>query len=215
MTGLDEADLAAIAELRGRLDPAGYDRIVTLNVNRPNKLKYLDVDRWLRKMWLDAKDAGLLLRAPLSILDLGTGPGYFPYICRSLGHDCIGLDRPDTGFYDELRAWVGTRVIRHVIGPRVPFPRFDRRFDLVTAFRAPFDIVRHEKRLFTCEEWSWLLDDLRDHVLAPGGAFHMRMNKDYPYEGSVFGTPELMELFIRRGAWLKPRSRAVHFAPLK
>ncbi len=214
MTGLDEADLAAIVELKRRLDPAGYDRVVALDVNRPNKLKYLDVDRWFRKMWLDAKEVGLLHRAPLSILDLGTGPGYFPYICRSLGHDCIGLDRPDTHFYDALRTWVGTSVINHVIGPRVPFPRFDRRFDLVTAFRAPFDIVRHEKRLFTIEEWSWFLDDLRDQVLVRGGAFYTRMNKDYPYEGSVFGTPELMELFVRRGARLEPRLRTVHFAQL-
>lgn len=215
MTGLDQADLAAIGELKRRLDPAGFDKIVALNVNRPNKLKYLDIDRWFRKMWLDAKSLGLLQCRPLSILDLGTGPGYFPYICRSLGHDCIGLDRPDSRFYDELRAWVGTSVIKHVIAPRVPLPRFDRQFDLVTAFRAPFDIVRDEKRLFTSEEWSWFLDDVRDHVLVPGGAVYMRMNKDYPYEGAVFGTPELAELFIRRGAQLEPRTRAVHFATLR
>ncbi len=212
---LDESDRAAIAELERRLDPAGYDKIVALNESRPNKLKYLDVDRWFEKMWLDAKEVGLLARAPLSILDLGTGPGYFPYICRSLGHDCIGLDRPDTGFYDELRAWVGTSVIKHRIEPRMPFPKFDRRFDLVTAFRAPFNTVRQEKRLFTVEEWSFLLDDLHDHVLAPGGGLYMRMNKEYPYEGPVFGTPELMELFTSRGARLEPRIRVVHFAVLR
>jgi hypothetical protein len=147
MTVLEESDLAAIEELKRRLDPAGYGKIVALNERRPNKRKYLDVDRWFKKMWLDAKDAELLQSPPLRSLDLGTGPGYFPYICRALGHDCIGLDRPNTEFYDELRAWVGTSVTKHIIGPRVPFPRFDCRFDLATAFRAPFNTVRGEKRL--------------------------------------------------------------------
>jgi hypothetical protein len=47
-------------------------------------------------------------------------------------------------------------------------------------------------------------DQLRDHVLVPDGAFYMRMNKDYLHQGSLFSTPELIELFICRGAQLEP-----------
>jgi hypothetical protein len=62
---------------------------------------------------------------------------------------------------------------------------------------------------------SSFYDQLRDHVLVPDGAFYMRMNKDYLHQGSLFSTPELIELFICRGAQLEPSIRAVHFAQPK
>ena len=173
-------------------------------------IKYADVDHWLNEMWGDAKGIDLHRSLPLRILDIGTGPGYFPYICKALGHDCIGLDRPGLWIYRELRKVVGTEAVPHHILPQVSLPEFPHRFDLVTTFRAPFNTVEKEQRLFNVDDWNYFLDDLRDNVLVPNGSFHMRMNIDWQFPGLTLETSELRDLFISRGAELRA-PRIVHF----
>lgn len=177
-----------------------------------NKTKYLKVEHWVGKMLLDASDVGIPGSRPLRILDIGTGPGYFPAICEHFGHSCMGLDRPGVTFYAALRASLGVEVVEHKILPMTPLPGFRHRFDMVTAFRTPFDIVRAEDRLFSAREWAFFLNDLRDNVLAPGGRLFMRMNKDYPFSDPPLDTPELRDLFESRGAAIVERT--VSFDPL-
>ena len=212
-------DLSAIADLLSRLDSRTLEELRTLSAAKPNK--YLDVDQWFATYWAQARELGLHNASPLRILDLGTGPGFFPYICRSLGHDCIGLEKPDTDgpphknriVYARLCAWVGTEVVRHQIRPLKPLPPFTQKFDLVTAFRVPFNMVKAERRLFTIAEWAFFLDDLRDNVLRSGGSFFMTMNKkEHGFEGPGKGDPELMALFTSRGAKI---GRVIHFAELR
>lgn len=53
-------------------------------------IKYTDVDHWLNEMWGDAKGIDLHRSLPLRILDIGTGPGYFPISARRLGMIALG-----------------------------------------------------------------------------------------------------------------------------
>ena len=69
-----------------------------------------------------------------------------------------------------------------------------------------------ERRLFTIDEWSYLLDEIKK-LLKPNGSFSLRMNRKYEYVGLVYGSPELMKLFEARGGSFEP-SRAIRFAPL-
>jgi hypothetical protein len=213
---LDTRHLSAIAELLSRLDSRTLEEVRTLPGAKSNK--YLDVDQWFLTLWAQARELGLHDSSPLRILDIGTGPGYFPYICRSLGHDCIGLDQPDTTrprAYARLCAWVGTEVVHHSIRPFEPLPPFTQKFALVTAIRAPFYNVKAERRLFTVAEWAFFLDDLRDNVLRPHGSFFLRMNKksDYDFAGAGKGDPELTALLTSRGAKIE-QNKKVYFAEL-
>jgi hypothetical protein len=207
----------AVFQAFKRVVNAGLGPALALNETAPNRTKYLDLDVWFQRTLIDVKKVGLHLSPPLCILDIGTGPGYFPCLCREFGHDCIGLDRPGMNFFRALRAAIGVEAIEHRILPFRPLPSFKHRFHWVTAFRTPFNRVKHEKRLFSIEEWSFFLDDLRDNILIRGGGFFIRMNDPemYEYDGPSFGTKTLMQLFkLRGGAVLDERHRIVRFAPL-
>jgi len=182
-----------------------------------NKAKYLESERWLQVMWRQAKQLDLHKRKSQRILDLGTGPGHFPYVCQVLGHEAWGLDRPGTAAYEELTKWMGVKVVPHKIRPRVPLPALPGRFDLVTAFRIGFNSKgRHGNFvLFDLEDWAFFLDDIRDRILTPDGRLVLKMIGQDDYVGLKFGDAPLMEYFESRGALIKPKERVVWFDPLR
>lgn len=171
-----------------------------------NRLKYLDAEHWLVMMWCEAVVLDLHQRAPCRILDIGSGPGYFPYVCSRLGHEAWALDRPDMPLFVDLRSLMQVPFIEHAVRPRTPLPSVPRRFDLVTAHRVQFNAKKGrpgEKVLFDLDDWGFFLDDVRDRVLAPDGRLVLKMIDQGDYAGLKFGDPELMDYFRSRGAVIK------------
>src|SRR5215469_13999237 len=76
------------------IDLAGLERIrekFSVPGERTHWPKYVDADRWLRLNIRRAQELRLTARlAPLRILDLGSGAGYFLLVARYLGHSGIG-----------------------------------------------------------------------------------------------------------------------------
>ena len=65
--------------------------------------KYMDIDYWLFENLRRAYVLGLhKMTGKIAILDIGTGPGYFPFICGFYGHDAEALDVPDNEMYNEI-----------------------------------------------------------------------------------------------------------------
>jgi SAM-dependent methyltransferase len=184
---------------------------------REHKLSYADVELWLARSWKAARRLGLDKSSPLDVLEIGIGPGYFLYVCQRLGHRCVGIDRPgEYPFWKALRQWLGVRnVVEHTIEPHKLLPQTLGTFDLVTAFRAQFNYNTEAKRLWTLDEWSFFLDDLRDHVLRPNARFALRLGKQEHKgnEGLKRGDSELTEFMVGRGA--KDESKVLLFAPLR
>lgn len=183
-----------------------WARIAALVSDCGSSGKFYDVGKALYEGWAFAELLGLIDSRPLRVLDLGTGSGAFPFVCRYLGHDAIGLDIPEPGrHHSELRRALGVQVIEHRMQPMQPLPALaDQRFDLVTGFRVQFDRKSSEKR-WTADDWTYFLDDLRDHYLAPTGrlALCAKLN------------PERLELFTGRGGVLiSEKRRLVLFDPL-
>lgn len=202
-----------IDELRAHLKTSGIETAIhSLRGAKATKAKYLDTNQWLMKAVRDAREVGLFSSRPLRILDIGTGPGYFPLVCRQLGHICVGLDSPTARFFATLRHCTRTETVEHQILPLTPLPAFGQRFDLVTTFRCPFNAVRAEARMFSISEWSFFLDDLRDNVLLPGGGLFMMMHEDAAYPGLNFDSDELRVFFASRGA--QQERRVIRFFPL-
>lgn len=203
-----------MTHIRANLDWQAFEQIVSrVPEQRRNKLKYLDAEKWFVRMWKHAADLRLDRAPPQSVLDFGTGPGYFPYVCRYLGHHAEALDRPGTDLYDELCRWVGVAVVPFAIAARTTLPKFDRRFDLVTAFRVGFN-NKGDRQLFDLADWGFFLDDVRDNILAPGGHLALKLIKQPDREGLKFGDAPLMEFFASRGARFHEKKRYVIFAPL-
>ncbi len=180
-----------------------------------NWTKFIDAARWLPSNIRRAQDLGLD-RATLGqrILDLGSGAGYFLLVCKHLGHpDIMGLDVPEPAFYGEVFAQLGLkRIVAHIQAyESLPDALLaGGKFDLITAFATAF----HGHRSPTPwgpAEWDFLLNDLRDRFLAPGGRVYFDLN---PSRDGTFTTRELREFFLRRGAKIERRSR-VMFDPLR
>ena len=69
--------------------------------------KYFDKQLWLRSKMMRAIELGLDKAAPVAVLDLGCGAGYFLYCCKFLGHDVHGIDLPEYAFYRDMIALFG------------------------------------------------------------------------------------------------------------
>jgi len=205
---------------RSELDWKAFDAIAAKMPNQhPTKLKYLEIEKRFQEMWNEATRLDLHLRPRETVLDIGTGAGHFPYVCRYLGHEALALDRPGARFFDELRAWIGVDVIRHTIAPKQPLPSFPTRFETVTAFRIGFnrkDVsgLKGVSDLFDLGDWGYFLDDLRDNVLSPRGRLVMKLNWQPKHRGLHYGDSELMAFFQARGAMFADEGRYLTFDPL-
>jgi hypothetical protein len=106
-------------------------------------------------------------------------------------------------------------VVEHTIEPHKLLPKTLGAFDLVTAFRAQFNYNAELERLWNLDEWSFFLDDLRDHVLRPGARFALRLGKQEHKgnEGLKRSDSELTEFMESRGA--KDEAKVLLFTPLR
>ena len=169
-----------------------------------NWTKYFEAERWLKLNIRRAQDIGLdrAKKRPLRILDLGSGAGYFLFVARELGHHGIGLDLPEPAFYGDIFRQFGLERVEARVEARQPLPTellAGGKFDLVTAFSIAFN-GHKSPALWGPAEWDFLLGDLRDRFLAPGGRLYFDLNPEYDAGTGSFMTPELREFFRRRGA---------------
>jgi hypothetical protein len=103
-----------------------------------------------------------------------------------------------------------------MIEPKEPLPAAELgRFDLVTSFRAQFNFNSDEKRLWNLDEWAFFLDDLRDHVLKPGGRFALKLAKQEHkgQAGLKRSDDSLTSFMLGRGA-IQTKT-LLDFAPLR
>lgn len=160
----------------------------------PSPSKYLDADRWVRVCARRAVALDLDLVRDLDILDIGTGAGYFPLVCRALGHRVTATDHPQRPeIYRALTDAIGVEVYSEAIEhemPLAPVPTYD----VITAFMVTFN--GHGAEPWGVREWSWFLD-LAMGTLHSGGRLVLELNRES--DGRCY-TPELEALFLARGA---------------
>src|ERR1051325_1238976 len=86
--------------------------------------------RRVQDLWLDRA-------TPLRIFDLGSGPGYFLYICRLFGHEGLGLDTDENPLFRGTTELFNVPRVIARISPQTPLPEIGKKFDLVTASAFP------------------------------------------------------------------------------
>jgi hypothetical protein len=135
--------------------------------------KYLYVDYWLRVNVLRAAGLGLHDRRPMRVLDLGAGTALFPFVCRHLGHNAEGLDRPpsemdtyETVVYQGLTQQLGLPIVRaHIVGFQ-PLG-LSHRYDLISAFMVCFNRHKMDDE-WGRDEWRFFVDDISESLNAGG-----------------------------------------------
>jgi SAM-dependent methyltransferase len=183
IASIDQAQFQAIHDRHAVDDPGGGWR------------KYLDLDRWIGINLRRVQELELDWGRRKSILDLGSGAGYFLYICHWLNHRTLGLDIDDVPMYGEMFRTLGLKRVLWRVEAFQPLPAFDRKFDLITAFMICFN-GHKSPSLWGPSEWSFFLDDLQTR-LNPGGRIRLGFNREK--DGSFY-TDDLRRFFRARGA---------------
>jgi hypothetical protein len=145
-------------------------------------VKYIDPVGWFDSKLRLAFQVKLNTRAPVDILDIGTGPAHWPVVAEFFGHRVLGSDLPyrTTGklerghIYDALAEIYGVRRIPLKVTAFTPLPPLEQRYGMVTAFLAAFNLDG-EKKPWTIEAWRFFLDDLYRNVLTEHGELFMSL----------------------------------------
>jgi SAM-dependent methyltransferase len=156
--------------------------------------KYLEREVWISENLRRIRALELDLGKRKRILDLGSGVGYFLYICELLGHEAIGLDLDEMPMFNEMVDLLGLQRRIWRVEPFVPLPELGK-FDLVTGFQICFNGHRSEQ-LWKVAEWDFFLSDLASR-LNPGGRIWLEFNREI--DGTCFSS-ELEKSFVERGA---------------
>jgi len=169
---------APVARLRRRVEPV-YQREPT------SAAKYAKPRHWVLLNTLRVADLGLDTASALRVLDIGCGPAYFLAVARALGHQCYGVDAPDTVLSPVERDVYTTLVdvfqCREVVSPLLierfkPLPFREQPFDLITAYWICFNCHRQPDE-WGREEWRFFIEDAMACLL-PGGRLMLDLNEN-------------------------------------
>lgn len=138
--------------------------------------KYFNVRPWIVENIKRALRLGLQNTRGRRILDLGTGFGYFPYVCEFMEHEAEASDIEGHRLYDRVIAALGVNRRHHRIQPFEPLPASERGlFDYVTAYQVAFN--RPDLPVaWGPSEWAFFIDDVLENQLADGGQLHLELN---------------------------------------
>jgi hypothetical protein len=190
---MTEAVATWTKRITARIDRAALDAIGSkYTPTEPNGVtKYLELDTWIAINVKRALGLGLHTLPPRRILDLGTGCGYFPFVCRAMGHGVTALDHPKrSAVYRDTCALLGVPVVDHVIQPMQPLPDLGV-FDIVTAYMVTFN--GHQTSPWGVPEWDWFIEH------APAPRVLLELNREPPPLDSCY-PPGLHEWLTARGA---------------
>lgn len=181
-------------QLKERLGPL-VDKYYTGNPqNTVDASKFLNLQVWTLETLTRVIRLNLHQTKGQRVLDIGTGCGYFPYLCRQFGHDAECVDLDTEPLYNESVAALGLK--RHV--RRIQqFESLDieGKFDLITAFMICFN-EHKQPGLWHIDEWKYFVTDMEVR-LNPGGAIYLSFNTETPTEPV---SRELLRYFESRGA---------------
>lgn len=189
--------------IHATLDRDQFERLREQYPYRPGSPqinRFEDVAYWIDINVERAQDLWLDRAPPLRILDIGSGAGYFLYVCKFFGHHVLGFDTDNEPLF---RATIELLDVPRVIGRverQTPLPNLQQRFDLVTAHRICFHRIGKVRDgvEWSPADWEFFIKDVRTNLLNEGGRLLLDFNPRP--DSSSFFTPELRTFFLSRGA---------------
>ena len=113
-------------------------------------------------------------KSELSILDLGTRAGYFPYICNFYGNYAECLDIEGNEYYDHSTDALSLIKYHHEIVYSKKLP-IDKKYDLICAYMICFN-GHKTKALWGIHEWSIFLKNVIEKNLKEEGKIFLSFN---------------------------------------
>ena len=177
------------------------------------EFKYLDFPLWATSKFRLAKGWGLRDSAPLSILDIGAGPGHLGLVLDLFGHDYLGIDcalydvkspSPAQHVYDELCRLFGVKRVEFDVGVDA-MPSLDRRFDWVVCTMGTFSTLWEQGNPlgtpWTFEHWRQYLRLLQSNYLNPVHRGIFQINRQYLTDELAGALEEIGAEVDRKTSW--------------
>ena len=141
--------------------------------------KYTDFKRYfiinLRRIYR----LGLHKSSPVRILDIGSGAGFFCWLCKQYGHDVHALDIPGVAIFDYLIPAFNIPRTYCYIQPSISIPKMDQSFHLIVAFAICFHELEGNHR-WNRNNWLYFLNDIKKNFAHSGTKMHLFFN-DHPH----------------------------------
>lgn len=164
-----------------------------------NNIKYFNIEAYMTEHVRRAMELDMHMRRTDSVLDIGTGFGYFPYVCEFFGNQACAIDVPGHALFDEVTNFLGIKKTHHMIKSGAKLPDFGGPFDTITGFQVAFHNPGDEHPRWGADEWEFFLDDLLENQVKPKGRIYFELNFD-PQAGD-WCPPAVKALFKKKGAW--------------
>jgi SAM-dependent methyltransferase len=152
--------------------------------------KFLNLDSWLRAIIRRTVLIGLHRGRDAALLDLGTGTGIFPFVCRHFGHQAIGFDlpadalrMPEREIFTLMPRAFNVPVVRSSIRPFAPL-EISGRYDFVTAFLVTFNNHKRPDE-WGQAEWQYFVEDVATHLKSGGRLVLMLNSHEERYGASL------------------------------
>lgn len=144
-----------------------------------NYAKYFDLNKFIRYHLRLVRLLGLdVSKSRKRVMDIGCGAGIFLYICKTYGHDVLGIEVASAMYADMAKALgVDLRA-----SPVVAFERQPKEitgFDWITAIAIKFDRLDwgpQSAEPWKLEEWQFFIEDMATRLNAGG---HMLIKPNY------------------------------------
>lgn len=163
--------------------------------DRRVKSKYYNLPVHIAHAVWQAKELGLYEAGrKLRIVDLGTGFGYFPLVCDSIGHTATGLDWDRWKVYEGISKDIRIDRREWVVTPDEPMPEIDMPVDVVTAFRPVFYYDFEHDTLWAEQKWNRFFRNL-ERQLHEQGTVYIGRNRLSDGQKSHF---EVMAKYFKR-----------------
>jgi 2-polyprenyl-3-methyl-5-hydroxy-6-metoxy-1,4-benzoquinol methylase len=138
--------------------------------------KFFDYQNHSVRSYGHIKRLGLVESPAKSILDIGTGFGYFVRMANAIGHTALGMDS-DEPIFREVSPLIDGHRIYHFVKDYEPLPKELSGYDLITMMGVNFG--EHPHKAWKWEEYKFLTQDLLNR-LKPQGEINLVMNWSDP-----------------------------------
>ena len=169
--------------------------------------KYLNYKYWLLDNLLRFYKLQLHKeKSKIKILDLGTGFGYFPFICNYFGHHADAIDLDNNNLYNIIITKLNINRYPLKI-EKYKILDVEEKYDLITAFMICFN--NHKKDdLWGIHEWEFLINNLSNKNLNINGKLYFSFNSEF--DGKPFNN-ELIKFYLSLNSIIKNNEVTINY----
>jgi hypothetical protein len=145
----------------------GETRVRELGAEIDNRYLQGKLDKWVNEKLATAHYLKLHETKNKRLMDIGTGAGWFPFICKLYGHDCLGTDEGGRPHYDPVYEFLDIKFEHMLVYPHEPM-QLTGKYDYITTHRAFFP---QRPRAWDKNEWQFFFADAKTHLNETGALF--------------------------------------------